>query len=174
RNFKPTTHYSAKLFFGGWYAEWQIQSVLGEDEKYCLDIELAKQAADLKKLAVSEFSDSERKESPAAPFTTSSLKQAASTHLKMRPKIVMDTAQKLYEQGVITYDRIDDPNLSEDAFEELEAYAASEGLEIHPERRKWKSKSGSQEAHEAIRPTDITVLNAGTTDKEQALYDLIR
>src|SRR5699024_6302044 len=73
RNFKPTTHYSAKLFFGGWYAEWQIQSVLGEDEKYCLDIELAKQAADLKKLAVSEFSDSERKESPAAPFTTSSL-----------------------------------------------------------------------------------------------------
>src|SRR5699024_11336314 len=141
---------------------------------------LAKQAADLKKLAVSEFSDSERKESPAAPFTTSSLQQAASTHLKMRPKIVMDTAQKLYEQGVITYHRTDDPNLSEDAFEELEAYAASEGLEIHPERRKWKSKSGSQEAHEAIRLTDITVLNAGTTDRSeehtselQSRFDLV-
>src|SRR5699024_12169296 len=70
RNFKPTTHYSAKLFFGGWYAEWQIQSVLGEDEKYCLDIELAKQATDLKKLAVRVFSYSDSKGYPATPLST--------------------------------------------------------------------------------------------------------
>src|SRR5699024_9074149 len=175
RSCKPTTHYSAKLAFAGsWSAEWKIQSLLGEDEKYCLDRDLASTVAATAKVKVSDFSDTHRKQAPSAPFTTSSMQQAASTNLKLRPKQTMLLAQKLYEQGVITYHRTDDPNLSDDAFNELEAYAKAQGWSVHPSRRKWKSKGGSQEAHEAIRPSDCTVEVAGSTEEEQALYDLIR
>src|SRR5699024_8210218 len=145
-----------------------------EDEKYCLDRDLASTVAATAKVKVSDFSDTHRKQAPSAPFTTSSMQQAASTNLKLRPKQTMALAQKLYEQGVITYHRTDDPNLSEDAFNELEAYAKAQSWNIHPSRRKWKSKGGSQEAHEAIRPSDCTVEVAGSTDEEKALYDLIR
>ncbi|HNU55422.1 MAG TPA: type I DNA topoisomerase [Flavobacteriales bacterium] len=114
------------------------------------------------------------KRSPAAPFTTSTLQQEASRKLGYGVDRTMRIAQGLYEQGAITYMRTDSVNLSEQAI----AAAASQISEQYGERyskpRRFQSKSkGAQEAHEAIRPTDMLVRTAGADRDAERLYDLI-
>lgn len=130
------------------------------------------------------FEEKEAKSAPPAPFTTSTLQQAASNALKFTPKRTMDLAQKLYEGGHITYMRTDSPNLSEAALEEIRAYAEEKGLPLSDKPRSWKSKAGAQEAHEAIRPTHIDVeeveleqgngMDAKFVADAAALYKLIQ
>ncbi|TNE35392.1 type I DNA topoisomerase [bacterium] len=115
------------------------------------------------------------KRSPSAPFTTSQLQQEASAKLGFSVKQTMVVAQKLYEAGKITYMRTDSTNLSDDALNATQTYINSTyGAKYH-ERRLYKTKSkGAQEAHEAIRPTDINVPTISTGNNGQdKLYELI-
>jgi DNA topoisomerase-1 len=115
------------------------------------------------------------KRSPAAPFTTSTLQQEASRKLGFSVAQTMSVAQKLYEAGKISYMRTDSVNLSEEALAGARAsITAAYGAE-YAHTRTFKTKSASaQEAHEAIRPTDFSLLKAGSDSQEQRLYDLIR
>ncbi len=175
RNFKPVTHYGAELAFAGdWSAKWRIKPHLAEGQALWLDADQAANIAAIRDVTVAEFADSEKRQGPPAPFTTSTMQQAASVAAKLRPKAAMDAAQKLFEQGAITYHRTDDPNLADDAFDDLEAFAKAQGMDVHAPRRRWKAKAGSQESHEAIRPTHIEVEDAGDDDAQRALYRLIR
>ena len=116
---------------------------------------------------------------PTAPFITSTLQQAASTRLGFGVKKTMMMAQRLYEAGYITYMRTDSTNLSEDAVATCREYINTHfGERYLPEQAvRYSSKEGAQEAHEAIRPSDVNVtadsLSAMETDAER-LYDLIR
>lgn len=116
---------------------------------------------------------------PSAPFITSTLQQAASTRLGFGVKKTMMMAQRLYEAGYITYMRTDSTNLSEDAVSACRDYIQSHfGDPYLPEQPlRYSSKEGAQEAHEAIRPSDVNLtadaLNSMETDAER-LYDLIR
>ena len=114
------------------------------------------------------------KKSPAAPFTTSTLQQEASRKLGYSVARTMQVAQKLYESGKITYMRTDSLNLSDLAMgmakdEIVKSYGADFA---NPKKYVNKAK-GAQEAHEAIRPADMSVHKAGKDSSEQRLYDLI-
>ncbi|MCL2749032.1 MAG: type I DNA topoisomerase [Alphaproteobacteria bacterium] len=112
---------------------------------------------------------------PAAPFTTSTLQQEAARKLRFSSKRTMSVAQKLYEQGLITYMRTDATNLSQDAVASIRNFIQEKYgnafLPGIPNIYVTKSKN-AQEAHEAIRPTDAARVGAGEGD-EYKLYDLI-
>jgi len=111
---------------------------------------------------------------PAPPFTTSTLQQEASRKLGFSVNRTMSTAQRLYEEGLITYMRTDSSNLSETALtaiaQEIETSFGSKYLHT----RRYKSKTANaQEAHEAIRPTYIERKNIGPDRDQMRLYELI-
>ncbi|WP_115719005.1 type I DNA topoisomerase [Gallaecimonas mangrovi] len=114
---------------------------------------------------------------PSAPFITSTLQQAASTRLGFGVKKTMMMAQRLYEAGYITYMRTDSTNLSKEAVDALRGFIGSEyGKDYLPANPlTYGAKANAQEAHEAIRPSDVTV-KSETLDVErdaQRLYELI-
>lgn len=115
------------------------------------------------------------KRSPAPPFTTSTLQQEAGKRLGFSVSQTMRIAQKLYEDGNITYMRTDSTNLSELAMKDIAANITAEyGAEFLHQRRYHTTSKGAQEAHEAIRPTYIDHKTIDGTAQEQRLYDLIR
>ena len=124
---------------------------------------------------VTDISTSPSSRNPAAPFTTSTLQQEANSKLGMGSRATMASAQKLYQEGRITYMRTDSVNLSSQAIAASADYIKRlYGIE-YSHVRKFKTKSaGAQEAHEAIRPTDITRESVSDSDYDQRLYDLIR
>lgn len=112
---------------------------------------------------------------PAAPFTTSTLQQEASRKLGFSVAQTMVNAQRLYEAGHITYMRTDSVNLSEEALKAASVAITSEFGAEYCETRRYKSKSkGAQEAHEAVRPTDLKRIRAGGENGQKRLYELIR
>jgi DNA topoisomerase-1 len=115
------------------------------------------------------------KRSPAPPFTTSTLQQEASRKLGFSVAQTMSVAQKLYEAGKISYMRTDSVNLSQDALAAAKDEISRAYGPEYAQTRQFKTKSASaQEAHEAIRPTDFSLVKAGSDSQEQRLYDLIR
>ncbi|MBH1880979.1 type I DNA topoisomerase [Serratia marcescens] len=115
---------------------------------------------------------------PGAPFITSTLQQAASTRLSFGVKKTMMMAQRLYEAGHITYMRTDSTNLSQDALNMVRGYIGDNfGDKYLPKApNQYSSKENSQEAHEAIRPSDVNVHAEQLKDMEadaQKLYQLI-
>ncbi len=181
RNFQATTHFGVEALFeavenvsAGWKALWNNKSWLPEDEKYFLDKAAAERIAGLRKFEVTDFTESESRSAPPTPFITTTLQQAASNKLKLSPKKTMELAQRLYEQGHITYMRTDSPNLSVDFVNAARVFCQDRGWPVPDTPRVWKSKAGAQEAHEAIRPTHIEVEEAGENADEKALYALIR
>ena len=127
---------------------------------------------------VSGREDKPTKSRPAAPFTTSTLQQGASTRLGFSVKKTMMMAQRLYEAGYITYMRTDSTNLSAEAVSSVRDYIEGNfGTRYVPDKPiSYASKEGAQEAHEAIRPSDVNVLAkdvAGLESDAQRLYDLI-
>jgi DNA topoisomerase I len=114
------------------------------------------------------------KKTPAAPFTTSTLQQEAARKLYLPVGITMQLAQRLYEAGLITYMRTDSVNLSKDAMDAAQAQITKSYGAAFSRPRTFANKSkGAQEAHEAIRPTDMS-LHTVNLDRDQArLYDLI-
>jgi len=114
------------------------------------------------------------KKSPTAPFTTSTLQQEAARKLYLPVGITMQLAQRLYEAGLITYMRTDSVNLSKEAMDAAQAeIIKSYGKEFSYPRTFVNKSKGAQEAHEAIRPTDMS-RHTVDIDRDQArLYDLI-
>ena len=111
---------------------------------------------------------------PAAPFTTSTLQQEASRKLRLSVSQTMSIAQRLYENGHITYMRTDSTNLSSLAINTAKNYILENYGEEYSKVRQYKTKSkGAQEAHEAIRPTYIDRLTIEGTPQEKKLYELI-
>ena len=111
---------------------------------------------------------------PSAPFTTSTLQQEASSKLGFSPRNTMSLAQRLYEAGLITYMRTDSVNLSTQALGAMTAFVKEKYGEAYHQFRTFKSKSANaQEAHEAIRPTDIRKDFAGADEQQKKLYNLI-
>ena len=134
-------------------------------------------------LVLDSITKKERKRNPSAPFITSSLQQEASRKLNFSPKKTMMLAQKLYEGikldkkgtvGLITYMRTDSVRLSDQALDEVRGYIPERyGKEYLPTKpNTYKSKKSAQEAHEAIRPTDVNL--DPNSIKEHLEKDLFR
>jgi DNA topoisomerase-1 len=127
-----------------------------------------------KEFEVLDIKETEISKKPNAPFTTSTLQQTANSYLAFSPSRTMRAAQKLYEKGFITYMRTDSPMLSKKATSEISFFISENFGKKYLENRVFKSKSkNAQEAHEAVRPTDISKTNLGGTDDEMRLYALI-
>jgi len=123
---------------------------------------------------VADLETKPTKKSPTAPFTTSTLQQEAARKLYLPVGITMQLAQRLYEAGLITYMRTDSVNLSKEAMDAAQAeIISSYGKEFSKPRTFANKSKGAQEAHEAIRPTDMS-RHTVNIDRDQArLYDLI-
>jgi len=123
---------------------------------------------------IKDTKETEAKRSPKPPFATSSLQQTASTRLGYSPSRTMQIAQKLYEAGHITYMRTDSTNLGVAAIAQITDLIKKQYGANYLENRVYKTKSkNAQEAHEAIRPTDVTKKNIGQTEEQKKLYNLI-
>ena len=123
---------------------------------------------------VRDVKESEVGRSPKAPFITSTLQQAASSRLGFAPSRTMMVAQKLYEKGFITYMRTDSTTLSAEAQRAIIAEISKLYGTKAVEARVYKTKSkNAQEAHEAIRPTDVHKKSLSVTPEEKKLYELI-
>lgn len=165
-----------------WVLTARLKKSSGEEVKFtCVDEPKTQAAADKivelgKKSdwSVVKVEESEQKRRARAPFTTSTLQQAASSRLGYSPSITMRLAQKLYEAGHITYMRTDSTNLSQQALGEIATVVKQKFGEKYHQRQTYATKSkNAQEAHEAVRPTHLSVLTAGQTPQEKKLYELI-
>lgn len=126
------------------------------------------------KWKIMDIEESKVKRSPRAPFITSTLQQAASSRLGFAPSRTMSIAQRLYEAGHITYMRTDSTNLSKVALAQIaQAVEKKYGKEYLQFRTYAKKSKNAQEAHEAIRPTHISLERAGINDEQKKLYSLI-
>lgn len=124
---------------------------------------------------VSSVTTSPGTRNPGAPFTTSTLQQEANSKLGFGARATMSSAQKLYQEGKITYMRTDSVNLSGQAIAAAADYIKGRFGEHYSQVRQFKTKSSSaQEAHEAIRPTDMALEKGSSNEYDQKLYDLIR
>src|SRR5246127_2993592 len=155
------------------------------DERITKDVLAAIEKA---KWSVREVERKERRKNPAAPFTTSRLQQDASRQLGFSVRRTMGVAQRLYEgvelgsegtEGLITYMRTDSPRVSPDAITEVRVYISKElGKNYLPEAANtFKSKKDAQDAHEAIRPTEVRhtpeSIKRYLSDEQFKLYQLI-
>ena len=114
------------------------------------------------------------KKSASAPFTTSTLQQEASRKLGFNVSRTMSAAQRLYESGNITYMRTDSVNLSDDALKSAEAVISKNYGDEYSRRKKYQNKNkGAQEAHEAIRPTNLENQEVNMDSDQSKLYRLI-
>ena len=166
---------------------YKVKANLENNSNQSLEVKLSKDfdskeealsfAEDLVKseLIVESIDTKPSKRSPKAPFITSTLQQEASQKLGYSVKQTMSIAQNLYREGAITYMRTDSLNLSEVAISAAQDEIISKyGQEFHQPRRYKTSSTGAQEAHEAIRPTDLTKPTIlGLDDQSAKLYSLI-
>ncbi|MEK7553491.1 MAG: type I DNA topoisomerase, partial [Patescibacteria group bacterium] len=126
------------------------------------------------KWQVVNITQTEAKRSPRPPFITSTLQQTASSRLGYSPSRTMGIAQKLYEQGLITYMRTDSVNISKEAIPEIYKTIEKQFSKEYVQPRTYFSKSKTaQEAHEAIRPTNFNQKSVGANDEQKKLYQLI-
>ncbi len=159
---------------------FQVRKHRGENFRPNNEKDASAATAELQALpyAVSAREDKPTSSKPPAPFITSTLQQAASTRLGFSVKKTMTMAQRLYEAGYITYMRTDSTNLSEEAVTACRDYIkANFPARYLPESpNRYSSKEGAQEAHEAIRPSDVNVPQtalAGMERDAERLYELI-
>lgn len=173
--FSKTEHFGARIDFdnNAWQAEWDTKPFVTVEQPYVLDAALAARAAACRQFKVVAAKSGTVREAPPSPFSTSLLLQAASVSLKLDPEMTTKIAQKLFEQGAISYIRTDGVNISQEAIAEIRAFAIAKGLSLPDSARQFKAKGGAQEAHEAIRPSHIDVLTAGEDDQQRAVYQLI-
>ena len=164
----------------------------GRDKKVDLhseaEVNTVLQAVQNSPFAVTDVKRQDKSRNPAPPFITSTLQQEASRKLNMTPRRTMSIAQQLYEGvdiagegtvGLITYMRTDSLRLSNDALDAAKQFIHSRyGAEYYPEKtRVFKTKSGAQDAHEAIRPSDVNLtpesIRKDLTSEQYRLYKLI-
>jgi DNA topoisomerase-1 len=124
---------------------------------------------------VADVTTSPATRNPMPPFTTSSLQIEANSRLGFGARATMTSAQKLYQEGKITYMRTDSVNLSKQALAQMSDFIQKTYGEKYHQFRTYQTKSASaQEAHEAIRPTHIATEKGSSNEYDQKLYDLIR
>ncbi|HET8731797.1 MAG TPA: type I DNA topoisomerase [Moraxellaceae bacterium] len=175
---------------------WEIHADTHTGKKEALRLEVTREGdsafrptnkadadAALKRLEKATYTVARRDDKPTrtrpnAPFITSTLQQAASTRLGFSVKKTMTLAQRLYEAGHITYMRTDSTNLSQDAINMVRGFIEDEfGKKYLPEKpNSYSSKEGAQEAHEAIRPSDVNAKpgDIGGLERDaERLYELI-
>jgi len=165
---------------------WRIEADTKTKDETRITFECDKEPRDIKevekildtakkeKWSVKSVTETEAKRSPKAPFTTSTLQQTASTRLGYAPSNTMRIAQKLYEAGLITYMRTDSTNLSVTALDQIATLVNKKYGADYAKRNIYVTKSkNAQEAHEAIRPTDVNKEAAGMNDEQAVLYNLI-
>ncbi len=165
---------------------WTIEGLFNTQKKERLSLACTEEPRDQKVVEnildlgkkenwkVTDLKTSEQKRQPRAPFTTSTLQQTASSRLGFSPSRTMGVAQKLYEQGQITYMRTDSTNLSIQAQAQILKMVEKKYGKEYAEAHIYKTKSkNAQEAHEAIRPTHIEDVLGGHTDEQKKLYRLI-
>lgn len=173
QNFKPVASYSV-------VAEFVNEAGRAFKAKLPKNFNTKKEAEDFlnknigSNYKVGDLETKPTKKSPTGPFTTSTLQQEAARKLYLPVGITMQLAQRLYEAGLITYMRTDSVNLSKEAMDAAQAeIIKSYGKEFSKPRTFTNKSKGAQEAHEAIRPTDMS-RHTVNIDRDQArLYDLI-
>ncbi len=172
-NFKPVASYSVS-------AEFTNESGKSFKAKLSKNFATKQEAEDfLNKCIeatykVGDLETKPTKKSPAAPFTTSTLQQEAARKLYLPVGITMQIAQRLYEAGLITYMRTDSVNLSQEAMNAAQAEISNYYGKEYSKPRNYNTKSkGAQEAHEAIRPTDMAKHTVDVERDQARLYDLI-
>lgn len=181
RDFKPTDYYELFSNFNtGWSATWDYKyskeknhSWLKPGADYIVDKKMVEEIkSKVTDLIVTQTKKGSATAAPPKPFITSTLQKAAFTQLGMYPADTMKYAQKLFENGHITYMRTDSPNLSDEAIESIKEYGKREDIKVVG--RKWQAGASAQEAHEAIRPTSIFNTQVSVSDQhELKLYELI-
>ncbi|MCX2973466.1 type I DNA topoisomerase [Halieaceae bacterium IMCC8485] len=159
---------------------FQVRKHKGENFRPGDEQSASKATSELESLpySISGREDKPTRSKPPAPFITSTLQQAASTRLGYSVKKTMMMAQRLYEAGYITYMRTDSTNLSAEAVAACRGYIESNFSKryLPDSPNSYSSKEGAQEAHEAIRPSDVNVLQASLKGMErdaERLYELI-
>ncbi len=165
---------------------WVIEGIFTADKKQSLKLTCVEEPRDKKIVdeilelgnslpwIITDIKESEQKRASRAPFTTSTLQQTASTRLGFSPARTMQVAQRLYEAGHITYMRTDSTNLSKQAHAQILSLVEKEYGKEYAQFKTYATKSkNAQEAHEAIRPTHVSLKRAGETGEQQELYKLI-
>ena len=173
QDFKTTAHYKVIAEFANVDGKSFKASIPKSFDTRSEAEAFLKSASDAN-FSIADLQKKPAKKSPAAPFTTSTLQQEASRKLGFPVAKTMQVAQRLYEAGLITYMRTDSVNLSVDARNAAEEeITASYGSE-YSQQRTFKTKSkGAQEAHEAIRPTNMKQHTVNVEYDQDRLYDLI-
>lgn len=166
---------------------WSITTKLTTEKKipfsakYFGKIENQEQADKITKdlssdsFTIKEVIFQEQKKNPLPPFTTSTLQQAAARILKMSAQATMKAAQALYEAGLVTYIRTDSVRSSPDSIAYVREYLKNNKLDLPAEEFVYKTKSSAQDAHEAIRPTNLeqTPSKVYIPPEQQRLYSII-
>ena len=194
RDFKPEEYWSLDVALdrvapnlGGFTAQFY-----GKDKKIELhseqEVNTVVQAVEGSAFSVASIKRQDKSRNPAPPFITSTLQQEASRKLNMTPRRTMSVAQQLYEGvdiegegtiGLITYMRTDSLRLSNEALDAAKQFIHSRyGADYYPEKtRVFKTKSSAQDAHEAIRPSDVNLtpesIKKDLTSEQYRLYKLI-
>ncbi len=184
RNFVPQEYWTITGLFRAEAGEFTAQLTLWKGKKPDLktrtDAEAVIAALRGAPFQIGSVQPKQRLQKPSAPFTTSTLQQAASSHLHISPDETMRQAQMLYEAGLITYMRTDSPAVSPEGQAMAKETIRAQYGEKYLGSSQYKAKDGAQEAHECIRPTDTR----HTTDMVRAemsakskraadVYDLI-
>lgn len=172
-NFKPVASYSVS-------AEFTNENGKSFKAKLSKNFSTKKEAEDFlnnsinSSYKIGDLETKPTKKSPAAPFTTSTLQQEAARKLYLPVGITMQIAQRLYEAGLITYMRTDSVNLSQEAMSAAQTEISNYYGKEFSKPRNYNTKSkGAQEAHEAIRPTDMSRHTVDLEKDQARLYDLI-
>lgn len=180
RNFVPEEYWELNALLNKQNSKEEIFARFYGDKKGKINLNNEAQVKEIvskidgKKYQVTEVKKSERKKNPPAPFTTSSLQQDASRKFGFPVKKTMMIAQRLYEAGYITYMRTDSIRISEEALKMAKDYITKNFGTKYYMSRVFKSKSNSQDAHEAIRPTTLGNIDSLNLDKDSIkLYTLI-
>ena len=144
------------------------------EENHIYDLKLVNSLTEITNVTATSITTEEKQDHPRPPFISSTLQQTAFKIYGFSPKKTMELAQALHVMGAITYHRTDNPNLSTDGYEMMKNWLINKELPFTEKQKKYKGKSSAQEAHEGIRPTDISLAEMGDDANTINLYKLIR
>lgn len=173
RAFKPETFWNLSGLFKT-EDKKELTFICDEEPRDKTEVGRIVSIAEKEDWNIKDIKETEVKRMPRPPFITSTLQQAASSRLGFSPSRTMGIAQKLYEAGLITYMRTDSTNLSVLAKKQIADIVSKKfGAELNESRVYGKTSKNAQEAHEAVRPSDISKTNAGNNEEQKKLYELI-
>ncbi|ODS23559.1 hypothetical protein AB835_08070 [Candidatus Endobugula sertula] len=179
--FKPVTYYGVRAIVhhsnnsGSFTANWVPRDNDRNDDGLVVDVSVARQVKEQTKELRHTKSEIKRAAVlPPKPLTTSVFIQFCAGKLKLTTKLAMASAQRLYEQGLITYHRTDSPTMSSEAIEAVREYATKNNLPVPSKPPSYNAKANAQEAHECLRVSDINLESPENLEsQDQSVYRLI-